>query len=307
MKHLSLLLFTATALFAQTKQLAITIDDLPCAGGCRGIAEMQMITGKILTALKGVPAIGFVNEVGLQANGERDARVRLLDQWLEAGMMLGNHSYSHLEPNSTPLEKYQDDILHGEVVFKRLLAQRRIEGTLYYRHPFTHTGPTADYRKGLEQFLQSRGYRIAPFTLENGDYIWALVYRRAVERNDEEVAAKVRKQYMEHLKEALTFAERASVKVFQREVPQTLLMHANILNAEVLPEILALFRSQGYAIVTLDRAMEDKAYHTPDGFIGKSGPSWLHRWGLTLGVTEALKGEPELPAWVMDAYRAASR
>jgi peptidoglycan/xylan/chitin deacetylase (PgdA/CDA1 family) len=307
MKLLALISAAAALASAQNKQLAITIDDLPCAGGCRGIAEMQSITDRILTALKGVPAIGFVNEVNLQVHGERDVRIRLLERWLETGMMLGNHTYSHRNPGATALADYQDDIIHGEVVFKHLLAQHKIKRQLYFRHPFTRTGPTPEYRRGLEQFLEARGYQIAPFTIENGDYIWALVYRRALERKDAETAAKVRKQYLEHLGEAMAFAEKASVQVFQREIPQTLLIHANLLNAEVLPEMLALFRGRGYTIVDLERAMEDKAYQTPDPFVGNFGPSWLHRWGLSRGLKNVMKGEPEVPKWVMDLYQQASR
>jgi hypothetical protein len=41
------------------------------------------------------PAIGFVNERGLQVEGERDARVAIVRSWLEAGMTLGNHGFRH--------------------------------------------------------------------------------------------------------------------------------------------------------------------------------------------------------------------
>ena len=34
---MKLLFLIALPLFAQQKQLAITIDDLPCAGGCRKV------------------------------------------------------------------------------------------------------------------------------------------------------------------------------------------------------------------------------------------------------------------------------
>ncbi len=291
--------------FAQQRQIAITIDDLPCAGGCKGIAEMQSITDRILTALRGVPAIGFVNEERLQVKGERDARVRLLERWIESGLDLGNHTYSHPDPNRIPLEKYQDDIVHGEVVVRRLMGGD--SGKLYFRHPFTHTGPTAEYKAGIERFLASRGYEIAPFTLENSDYAWALAYRRALERNDTAMADRTRREYVAHLKLATAFAEQVSMKMFQREIPQTLLMHANILNAAALPEMLAMFRERGYAFVSLPKALSDKAYSTPDRFVGDDGPSWFERWGIALGIPSPLAGEPEVPKWVRDAYKQASR
>ena len=118
-----LFLLTLPLLAQQQKQIAITIDDLPCAGGCRGLAEMRAITARITDALKGTPAIGFVNEVGLQVRGERDARAQLLEEWLDAGLDLGNHTFAHLGPNNVPLNEYADDILKGEVVTRQLLER----------------------------------------------------------------------------------------------------------------------------------------------------------------------------------------
>jgi peptidoglycan-N-acetylglucosamine deacetylase len=300
-----LLWLLALPLLAQQKQIAITIDDLPCAGGCRDLAEMQSITARITTALKGTPAIGFVNEAGLQVRGERDARAALLEAWLDAGLELGNHTYSHPDPNRIPLSEYTDGILKGEVVTRHLLEGRGMK-MRYFRHPFTHTGPTAEYKKGLEDFLASRGYEIAPFTLENSDYIWAAVHRRALERKDSETAERVKKEYIEHLGLALAAAERISVRVFEREIPHVLVMHASLLNSEVLPQILQLFRVRGYQIVTLEVALKDSAYRTPDHYVNRFGPSWFVRWGVVLGIDKPARDEPDLPAWIDKAYKELS-
>jgi peptidoglycan-N-acetylglucosamine deacetylase len=305
MRKTWLCVFTLLPLCAQQKQIAITIDDLPCAGGCRGLVEMQAITARITGALKGVPAIGFVNEQGLQVRGERDARAQLLEAWLDAGLELGNHTYAHLGPNNVPLGEYTDGVVKGEVVTRRLLEQRG-KKIRYFRHPFTHTGPTAEYRKGIEAFLAARAYEIAPFTLENSDYIWAVIHRRAREQNDEALAGRVKREYLEHLGIALQAAERISKRLFGREIPQVLLMHANLLNSEALPEMLGLFRDRGYKIVTLETAMQDAAYRTPDLFVGGFGPSWFERWGVALGIPHPSKDEPDLPAWITRAYKQPS-
>ena len=296
------LLLFALPLLAQQKQIAITIDDLPCAGGCRSLSEMQAITVRITTALKGTPAIGFVNEIGLQVPGERDARVRLLQQWLDAGLTLGNHTYSHVDPNTVPIERYTDEIVQGEVVTRRLLEAQGLK-LRYFRHPFTHTGPTSAYRDGIQKFLDARGYEIAPFTLENSDYIWALVHRRAVERKDLETAARVRKEYLSHLGISLQAAEQISRKMFQREIPQILLMHASLLNSEVLAEMLQLFRDRGYKVIQLEAALQDPAYRTPDLFVDDFGPSWFERWGIAMHIPHPSHAEPPLPDWILKAYR----
>lgn len=287
----------AVALAAQPKQIAITIDDLPCVG-CRNLAGAQEVTRNLLAHLKDTPAIGFVNESGLHVAGERDARVALLEQWIEAGKTLGNHTYSHPDANRVSLGEYTDDIVRGEVVTKQLMARRGVS-KLYFRHPFTHTGPTREYKEGLDRFLASRGYTAAPFTVENEDYAWALIYRRTA---DEAIRDRVRREYIAHLDVMLAHMAKVSVELFGREIPQILILHANSLNADVMPRMLAMFRERGYGVVPLDAAMADKAYATADAWVGTFGPSWLYRWAWASGKKVSDSTEPQAPAWMRELY-----
>lgn len=149
------------------------------------MGALAAINDKLLTELAaaGVPAIGFVNEGKLDVDGEREARTALLARWLDAGMSLGNHTYSHRGLSSTPLAEYQSDVLRGEAVTRPLLESRglRLE---FFRHPMTQTGPTREIRDGFERFLAEHGYRAAPFTIENSDFIFARLYDRAVNAGD---------------------------------------------------------------------------------------------------------------------------
>ena len=45
-----------------------------------------------------------------------------------------------------------------------------------------------------------------------------------------------------------------------------------------------------------------EAYRTPDGFIGAYGPSWLHRWRISLEMPNRLRDEPDPPVWIQEAY-----
>jgi peptidoglycan/xylan/chitin deacetylase (PgdA/CDA1 family) len=42
-----------------------------------------------------------------------------------------------------------------------------------------------------------------------------------------------------------------------REPPQILLIHASQMNADMMPELLAMFRRRGYSFISLDRALAD--------------------------------------------------
>jgi peptidoglycan/xylan/chitin deacetylase (PgdA/CDA1 family) len=127
--------------------MAVTIDDLPyvSAGHPAWAPNARRATDEILRALKAhrAPALGFVNENKLHAPGEVDERIALLKQWVDAGMTLGNHTYSHPDFNRLTVEQFWDEIVKGEVVTKRLMESRR-PYQLYFRHPMTHTGDTKE-------------------------------------------------------------------------------------------------------------------------------------------------------------------
>ena len=96
------------------KTIALTFDDLPVSTigqdpSAAAQTRAKEITTKILATLKkhNAPATGFVNEEKLNTPGARDARASLLEDWLNAGMGLGNHGYSHLEFSSVSLAAYR--------------------------------------------------------------------------------------------------------------------------------------------------------------------------------------------------------
>jgi hypothetical protein len=77
-------------------------------------------------------------------------------------------------------------------------------------------------------------------------------------------------------------------------------MHANELNAATFVALVEGTRRRGYRFITLDEAMRDPAYARPDGYTGRFGPSWLHRWAMAeRKPKEFYAGEPVVPGWVL--------
>jgi peptidoglycan/xylan/chitin deacetylase (PgdA/CDA1 family) len=296
----------AAALAAQTtaqarRQVAVTFDDLPAPYG--DLEEMRRMTSRLLESVKrnGVPAVGFVNERKLFVRGEMDARTDLLRAWLDAGLELGNHTFSHINLQKAPLEDYKDDVVRGETVTRMLLTERGLK-LRYFRHPFLWTGTTPEYKRGLSEFLAARGYTVAPVTVDNGDYIFAMVYHNAKKRGDAATAKRVADAYVPYMESVFEHFERLSVETFGREVRQTLLLHANEINADRFDEVAAMLKRRGYTFVTLEEALKDPAYNEPDA-LAKTGLSWLHRWRMHKGLP--VKWEPEPPKFVDELYKAA--
>jgi peptidoglycan/xylan/chitin deacetylase (PgdA/CDA1 family) len=292
---------------AQTpRRVAVTVDDLPAnmLGGDQ--ADWERMTADLLAGLAtyDVPAIGFVNENKLASTGSApDARrVALLQAWLDAGLELGNHSFSHPDLHSTPLAEFQADVLRGEEVTRRLLAAR---GTVprYFRHPFLHTGLDLTTRDGLHEFLATHGYQVAPVTMDNLEYIAARAYDHALIREDPALARRIAAAYIEYMTEVTAYYEQQAEALFGRDIAHTLLIHANRLNAAVIDDLLGMFVGRGYAFVSLEEALQDAAYQSPDKFTGRGGITWLHRWALTAGKRGAFFGtEPDLPRFVHEVY-----
>jgi hypothetical protein len=107
------------------------------------------------------------------------------------------------------------------------------------------------------------------------------------------------------MEEVLTHFEKQSMKLFGREIPQVLLMHANQLNSEAGGDLLAMLRRRGYGFIELEEALEDPAYSKPNAYAAANGISWLHRWRRTRG--EEIEWEPDPPKWLMEAYEGMTR
>jgi len=122
-----LLIIFSWAAYGQTKiqrEVAVTVDDLPASHG--NLEQMTYVTVRMSKGFKkhDVPAIGFVNERKLYRVGEMDARVGLLQMWLDAGFELGNHTFSHVFLDRASIERVAVRIT------PRTLTRRRKEKKL---------------------------------------------------------------------------------------------------------------------------------------------------------------------------------
>src|SRR5262245_1875088 len=209
------------------RAVAVTFDDLPCNPAEGGTPERQVdINRRIvagLTAAK-IPAVGFVNEVRLAGeHGVDPRRIAALELWLDAGLELGNHTYSHPSLHKVPLEEYLADVEKGETVTRELLAQRGLE-LRWFRHPFLQTGRTLEIKQAVEKSLAVRKIRVAPVTFDNSEWIFARAYLEADDKHDAAAKARLAEAYVAYMEAKIDYFERQSVALFDREIAQVLLV-----------------------------------------------------------------------------------
>jgi peptidoglycan/xylan/chitin deacetylase (PgdA/CDA1 family) len=302
MRLLFIVLFVSAAAFGQAKKICVTIDDLPVVNyGNNDTCFQRSIINGILDGLTGnhIHAIGFVNEGRLYASNRLDPfRASLLQQWVAAGQDLGNHTFSHPDFNTTACDEFFADVIKGENVTRSLLekAGRKLR---YFRHPFLHAGISKTKADSLGSFLAGRGYVVAPVTVDNDDYLFALAYQRAQFKKDSLLAATIGKDYITYMRKKVLYFEHHAKALFGRDINQILLIHASLINADYIDSLAAMCRGLGYRFVDINEALKDDAYSTPVTAFGKWGISWLDRWALSQGKPSSFfRDEPDVPAYI---------
>jgi peptidoglycan/xylan/chitin deacetylase (PgdA/CDA1 family) len=224
---------------------------------------------------------------------------------------LGNHTYSHVDYHAVGLSAYEAEVLEGERQLRPLLASHG-ETPKWFRHPFLRTGRTPRERAALESFLGAHGYRTAPVTVNTGEWVFANAYQRTLDgtlpaESKQDTLRRLRNSYMAYMLAKLTYYERESLALLGYHVPQVLLLHANELNADIFPEMVAGMQRRGYRVVSLEEAVRDPAYARKDGYYGPYGLSWLHRWAEAEGKPRSFYfGDPRVPRWVLALAGVAS-
>jgi peptidoglycan/xylan/chitin deacetylase (PgdA/CDA1 family) len=280
---------------AAAEDVALTYDDLPTMALSPTTDYASATTERLLAGLRRhhIPAIGFVNESKLEAP-DKPQRIALLKAWLDAGMDLGNHTYSH--PHfSTDAAAEIADTARGEVVTRALLAKRH-RAPHWFRHPFLETGATEAARKTFEAWLAVHGYRVAPVSMENSDWLFALPYDEAVLKGETAEAARIRKAYLDFTAQVVPWYRQAALDVLGRRPKFIFLMHATRLNADSIDALAEILSANDLKPVTLARAMTDPAYVMAEDGTGANGDQWVSRWATTLKKPMPWSTLPRPPA-----------
>jgi peptidoglycan/xylan/chitin deacetylase (PgdA/CDA1 family) len=266
----------------QQKEIAVTIDDLPLNGPRIELKRLRTMTDKLLSGIgkHQMPVVGFVNESLLYVPGETDARIAVLKAWPDAGVELGNHTFSHLGFKTASLAEYEDDFIRGETITKMLMKEKG--GKIrYFRHPFLQMGATPELEKSFENFIAERGYRIAPITIDTMDWMFLTAYAKARAQGDTEMMKRVSEEYLKFAGLKFDFCEKVTAELFGHPIKHILLLHANELNADNFDALIKVMKDRGYQFITLEEALKDPVYEFPDRYTGTS--DWLGHWAFSKG------------------------
>lgn len=283
---------------AAAQQVAVTIDDAPVHGPLpRGETHVG-VAARMIAALSeagDVPATVFINAGSVEQQPESAAALAL---WRAAGHPLGNHTWSHRNPNAIGAEAYEAEITRNEPVLAALMGEADWR---WFRYPFLAEGDDPALRARLRTFLAGRGYRVAAVTMSFDDWAWSEPYVRCRAQGDDEAVARLEQTYMAAADAAFDHARAMAQALHGEDIPYVLLLHTGAFHARMLPRVLTLYREKGAEFVTLDQA-QAHPFYAPDMRVTPSdGPLYLETALWSRGQTP-----PDKPwdiAWLEEVCR----
>ena len=243
--------FVSFLSFGQTREIAITIDDLPFVASKMDTPGNQQRAIELFDRLvqflvdNQVPATGFII-AGAIGKGQW----AFLEKFKAAGFNLGSHTYSHYNLNTMNVDKYLADVARADKVLSAIMTTPK-----YFRYPYLAEGKHEKKAK-VVQFLQDNHYVVAPVTIDSKDFQFNEQLYRIPYRQREKYIHTLKPRYLNYIWQQTLRAEKNSAN---KPVKQILLLHANLLNSYLLGDIIKLYQKNGYRFITLDEALANPA------------------------------------------------
>jgi peptidoglycan/xylan/chitin deacetylase (PgdA/CDA1 family) len=239
--------------------VALTIDDLPgTVEPMPGYPKSRVMTELIATLqAHGVTnAVGFVNGV---AASDADAQLGLT-RWIEAGLAVGNHTFSHRSARELGAVGFLEDVARNQAFLLPLLHGATPQ---FFRFPYLERGNSPEERIQITQALAQQGYRVANVSIDFADWAFVQAYVRCTARGDEAALRSLSEGYLQNAVAALTWSVEAGQRLFGRTVPQVLLLHALVPTARNLDALMTSYEEQGVRWIALEEALRDEAFAEP--------------------------------------------
>jgi len=240
-------------------KVAITLDDMPGGGPeVLGYSHVQMVKDMVgvLQAHRISAAMGFV--VGGMVESV-PARIEALDAWVQAGFLVGNHSYSHDRLMDLGLSAFMSDITKNRTLVDAL-EKRTGQEQSYFRFPYLEEGRTREERRALMQLLARERYTLARVSVGFSDTDWAGAYLRCQEQGDGASLRALDRSYLAQAVAHLQWALTAANHVLGHAIPHILLLHVNVPTAKNLDALLRSYEALGVEFISVEEALREPAY-----------------------------------------------
>lgn len=243
--------FFCTIMVGQS--LSITMDDGPNLDPTPKLSGDER-NRRLLEAFheKHVRVVLFANGI---RGGDSPEGIRWLEAWGKAGHRIGNHTYSHSNLEEIGVARFKEDLLRLDRLIRPLPGYWPM-----LRFPFLLEGKGVVERQAVRSMLKEQGYGSAPVSIPTYDWLFNERLHSLLKERPNADIAPLRALYFQHLVGMLKGHRDLGRKLLGRDPVYTILLHHNLLNALVMPDLLRMLDSNGWKVVSPEEAYRDPIY-----------------------------------------------
>jgi peptidoglycan-N-acetylglucosamine deacetylase len=270
-----LLLFSSQIAFAE-KRIALTFDDVPRMQGAFLTRDDRR--AKLIAALKQAKvkqAAFFVNPGHLSDLNDPIEANRVMD-YVRAGHVIANHSFSHGNLSDMTAEAYLADIDKAALWLKGRKGYRP-----WFRFPFLNEGRSDKVKRdAIRDGLRARGLSNGYITADSSDWHIENLTIAAKQKSQSMDRDALRNLYVRRHLAAANFYNDLAVKTLGRSPAHVMLLHETDIAALFIADLVAALRTDGWKIITADKAYADPiARAMPDTPSAQGGLIESLAWG----------------------------
>lgn len=181
----------------------------------------------------------------------------VLNSWNDAGHLIANHTFSHVNFNSeqVSLEDFKRELTKNDSLIKGYAHY-----TPYFRFPYLKEGNTKEKVEGFRAFLKQKRYRNGHVTIDASDWY---IDARLIERLKEDPTADLtgyRTYYKQHLLNRALYYDSLAYRLTKRCIHHVLLLHHNLAAALFVDDLIQHFKANGWEVIDADQAYKDPIY-----------------------------------------------
>jgi len=179
----------------------------------------------------------------------------VVQSWSDAGHMIGNHSYMHMNASNEDAAEIKADILKNDVLLSKYSAYEKI-----FRFPFLAEGGSVEKVADYRAFMKRHGFQNAAVTVDSIDWFTADRIEKRLRSDDKADIDPYRKYYVTAVVKLAEHFHRLAERIGYSDIPHSMLMHHNVLNGLFLDDVLSALKAQGWSMVDAKEAFEHPIY-----------------------------------------------
>ena len=233
------------------KRIAVTMDDFNLGFNIR--LNPRERNERILEALAkhNHKAAGFVTGQFVDdVFGDE-----VVQSWSDAGHLIGNHTFSHMNSSEADPAKVKADILKNDALLSKYASYEKI-----FRFPFLAEGGSPDKIAVYRAFLKSQGFQNAAVTIDSIDWFTTSRMETRLKQDNQAELKSYREYYVTAIVTLAEHFQSLAERIGYPDIPHSMLMHHNILNGLFLDDVLTALKENGWSMVDAKEAFEHPLY-----------------------------------------------